>query len=1174
VSIFDTGSSSRKRYFSLVPARESDDNRALRMGRFVDQPLARTRGLVRVVLCLFALLIATAAGAQTKDAPDLPTIPDTLPDLSAHEGKSVAAVRARIDGLIWTTTPELRTPKIGAPFSLAAVRAELLRLLEGGGFATGALEVNAVAGGVEVIYRLVPARYVRRVTLKGNELGDDEVRRAGGLVDIRDVTEKSLETASQKIRAYYVLRGFPKARVEVATIETDVPLVVVVQVTIDAGVPVLVERRVFAGLPTFDAGAVTSGMAYGVRAEDRADEEMLEGADRDLTNRLRAGGFPSAVVTHSVAPGSAGNVVLTVNVVPGSRVVPDFEGHTVFDRDRLLEILDLKGEADRSPLRLASKIEAAYRRRGYYDVLVEPELLGKPSDQQRTLRFRIREGDIVTVDKREYPCLGGALSHDRIEEEIESFLDEELAGEGLGDGDHHLIDTQMGKSGDVALGARPRPNVPDSTAIFYAETYERAREHLIEVFRSEGYMFVEIGDLGILRGGCAKGSMPGAAGCKPIAPVGLDQKKLCLFDANQLPLPVPPIEKKHACIADPLKGIECAPSLSVVLPINPGPRSYLWDVAIDGTHAIPPATLMGPKVAGASLRMGDPLSLRDAEAARKAIVEYYRDEGYYFINVRVTFEYSPDKSRARLRFLVSEGEQVVIDKIYIEGEKLTLESLIQARLLIKEGGIYRAKLVRESQERLAKLGVFQSVSIGLINPTIPAKRKSVVVSVRERPQQHLEYRGGYSTGEGARFYGEYGIANILGYAMSFDIRIRGSYQPFLGASCGPRDGDPCGGGGIYDSTVVRRWVQQTEGLSRIPRRISLGLSLPHTPVLGADVRTTVEAINVLDLRRDFVGNKLILPAITMTYTPWQPLTMSFGTGLEFNNFKVFDDEDVNVVVASNPALASLLRVPVGDTGVVAFNVGSVFDFRDNRLGATRNGYVSLNLEYVRSFRDALDKRGDKDPANDQAVRSDFLHMVGGGGVYYQAKFLPKKPVFAFELRGGGNFNVLSCSGTENTKEAAQKPGVTSYCDTYPDRLFYLGGFDTTRGFFPGTMLPQDSIDVLLECGADPVCSEEKSFKGKDLGTLAARGGNVFINPRFEVRVPAFKWGGFVIFVDAANTWRNKANFQPWVLRYSVGPGLSIDTPVGPVAIDFGFNLSRYQQFGEPPVVFNFSIGRF
>ena len=129
----------------------------------------------------------------------------------------------------------------------------------------------------------------------------------------------------------------------------------------------------------------------------------------------------------------------------------------------------------------------------------------------------------------------------------------------------------------------------------------------------------------------------------------------------------------------------------------------------------------------------------------------FDDEGYAFVNVRVSFEYSADKSRARIRFLVSEGEQVVIDKIFVEGEKRTLESLIRDRLLISEGGIYRAKLVRESNDRLVKLGVFQSVAIAMVNPTIPAKRKSVIVTVRERPRQHFDYRIGYATGEGARF---------------------------------------------------------------------------------------------------------------------------------------------------------------------------------------------------------------------------------------------------------------------------------------------------------------------------------------------------------------------------------------------------------------------------------------
>jgi outer membrane protein assembly factor BamA len=121
------------------------------------------------------------------------------------------------------------------------------------------------------------------------------------------------------------------------------------------------------------------------------------------------------------------------------------------------------------------------------------------------------------------------------------------------------------------------------------------------------------------------------------------------------------------------------------------------------------------------------------------------------------------------------------------------------------------------------------------------------------------------------------------------------------------------------------------------------------------------------------------------------------------------------------------------------------------------------------------------------------------------------------------------------------------------------------------MTPQDVVDdIIAQNGTS------------DVARAAGRGGTVYINPRIELRVPAFKWGGFVIFLDAANSWKDRTrflrdqngNFAPFRLRYAVGPGLSIDTPVGPLALDFGFNLTRYELFDEPLVAFHFSIGRF
>lgn len=1135
-----------------------------------------TRIWLRLFLLICALTLAASASAQNgKDvvAPvaELPSVPAVLPDVSALEGRKVVALRAKMEGQLWPTPPKLLAPKVGEPFVLAEARAELLRLLEGGGFAGGTLELEPVSSGVEVVFRLTPSRLVRRVVFKGNELEDDPVRRAGGLVEVRDVTEKSLDEAGKKVQAYYVLRGFPKAKVVIGAIETDLPNVVLVQVGITPGEPLKVRRRVFAALPTWDAGAMAAAQAYAVGTGDRADEEALDLADRGLASALRAGGFPQAAVTHAVAPGEGG-VVLTVNTVSGPRVIPSFEGNVVFDRQSLLDVLDLKNEADRSPVRLVGKLETAYRKLGYLDVLVEYEMLGAATDQTRTLLFRIREGQPVSVAKRVYPCLTGALSAARIDEEIDSFLDEELAGEGFGDAPQGPVDDTIGGSGGGGgakpTGAHPKPSLPGARAVFFGETYEHARDHLVELFRSEGYMFVEVAEVGILRGSCAKGSMPGPQGCKVVAPASYDESKLCSFDANRLPLPIPPLDKKLACQADPLKGLECAPTLTVVLPINPGPRSFLWDVTFDGTQALAPATLA--KVAGSTLRMGDPLSLKDLDAARKAIVEHYRDEGFAFASVRVAFEYSPDKSRARVRFLVNEGEQVVIDKIFVEGERHTLESLVRARLLLEEGGVYRARLVRESQDRLARLGIFSSISIGLVNPNIPGKRKSVVVNVVERPRQLFDYRVGWAVAEGLRFFGEYSYGNLFGYAASLNLRLKFSWQNFW--LCPARGDCP-----FYDETLISRWTKEVNGLDNLPRRISAGVSLPHTPFFGSAVRSSAEAVNVLDLRRDFVLNKWLLPVLTFTYAPIQPLTVVLGTDLEVNFLKTLGQQNVEDILRnSGGALAPLLRVPRGNSSVTAVSGTMTLDWRDNRLGATKNGYVSFSSEWVRSNGWVI---------TEAETKQDFLHLTGGGAAYLKLP-IGKEPVLAFSLFGGLNVNVGRCLGV----------GDTNKCDTYPDRLFYLGGRDTNRGFYAGTMLPQDSIDELSankdarlgsvpcsEYPTDPVTGKPSSVAAAgarstvcdvSLASIASAGGNVYINPRIELRIPAFKWGGFVLFADAANTWRNRNNFRPWILRYSVGPGLSFDTPVGPVAFDFGFNLNRYAAFNEPVMAFNFSIGRF
>ncbi|HEY3665815.1 MAG TPA: BamA/TamA family outer membrane protein, partial [Polyangiaceae bacterium] len=143
--------------------------------------------------------------------------------------------------------------------------------------------------------------------------------------------------------------------------------------------------------------------------------------------------------------------------------------------------------------------------------------------------------------------------------------------------------------------------------------------------------------------------------------------------------------------------------------------------------------------------------------------------------------------------------------------------------------------------------------------------------------------------------------------------------------------------------------------------------------------------------------------------------------------------------------------------------------------------------------------------------------------------------------------------------------------TYPDRLFFMGGVDSLRGFLQDSLVPQDIAKRLLNPSS-----------GLVLNDVVIRGGDIFVNPRAELRIPVGNSVETALFLDAGNLWTDPTRVQPLDLRYAVGTGLRIATPIGPLVFDYGFNVDRVlddlfpkrdnQRFWEDLGAFHFSIG--
>jgi len=120
--------------------------------------------------------------------------------------------------------------------------------------------------------------------------------------------------------------------------------------------------------------------------------------------------------------------------------------------------------------------------------------------------------------------------------------------------------------------------------------------------------------------------------------------------------------------------------------------------------------------------------------------------------------------------------------------------------------------------------------------------------------------------------------------------------------------------------------------------------------------------------------------------------------------------------------------------------------------------------------------------------------------------------------------------------------------------FFLGGPYTIRGFKARTISPQDP----------------------NTGELI--GGNKELVVNVEFLFPLFSEIGFkgVIFFDMGNAWGQGEwpwEMEPWdgpSLRYSAGTGVRWYSPMGPLRVEWGWNLNR--QPGENSPVMEFTIG--
>ena len=476
----------------------------------------------------------------------------------------------------------------------------------------------------------------------------------------------------------------------------------------------------------------------------------------------------------------------------------------------------------------------------------------------------------------------------------------------------------------------------------------------------------------------------------------------------------------------------------------------------------------------------------------------------------------------RLLYQIHEGPQTRVRRILIGGYQHTRPGVIHREVHIKVKQPLREGDVVESQRRLYNLGVFNRVTIEPQNPNGTNPEKDIAVLVEEAKRYTLAYGGGFevqrlastTSPTGAQIQAaprgilELSKLNLTGRGDSLSFKLRGSTlqgRALLGYSAPNTFANPHFS---FQATVFAEKTRDINTFTEERYEGSVQLTDQITPLTTVLYRYAFRRVSV-------------------------------------SNLKILSEE---IPLFNQPTLVSQF-------GVTWFR-----DSRDNPADASKGSFNSADF-------------GDAD--TNFGSSASFLRFFFQNSTYYPIK---RRFSFARSARLGllVPYRDTISLAFPAPRPAQCLPGTAPPASTptiipLPER-FFAGGGTSLRGFALNQAGPRDACTGFPVGGQAMLILNQEfrfpmrlPFLGTSLGgAIFYDGGNVYsrlsrISLRATLPAPTFK----PVPVDPANltgpmipacdtNCTNELNY----FAHTVGLGVRYKTPVGPIRIDFGYQLNR------------------
>lgn len=144
---------------------------------------------------------------------------------------------------------------------------------------------------------------------------------------------------------------------------------------------------------------------------------------------------------------------------------------------------------------------------------------------------------------------------------------------------------------------------------------------------------------------------------------------------------------------------------------------------------------------------GNTFNLKKMEKLADTISDYLAGKGYPQVEVYPDIDINRNDKIANVKIVVDHAKRIFINKINIQGNLKTEDTVIRRQLKIAEGDLYNSAKIERGEQNIRNLDYFGKFNLGL-SPTKNADRYDINIDVEEKSTSSIGSELGYNTSGG------------------------------------------------------------------------------------------------------------------------------------------------------------------------------------------------------------------------------------------------------------------------------------------------------------------------------------------------------------------------------------------------------------------------------------------